>query len=146
MVVGIVTTLNFIVFFTPGQLSPFSIHIIKWQLSANSINILMEENFGFVRKCIPIACGRCVGLYQLTHLRTYAACTGENFIHWLYASCDFRYRWYQNYTLGHFSVWFTKLKHDATGWYHSSDLGPQENKNIWLWNYIDFVPGYLDRW
>ena len=44
MVVGIVTTLNFIVFFTPGQLSPFSIHIIKWQLSANSINILMEEN------------------------------------------------------------------------------------------------------
>ena len=143
MVVGIVTTLNFIVFFTPGQLSPFSIHIIKWQLSANSINILMEENFGFVRKCIPIACGRCVGLYQLTHLRTYAACTGENFIHCMHLVISVT----DGIKITHWGIFLFGSRNSnmmllvgiiAVIWYH-------RRTKIFGCETIDFVPGYLDR-
>ena len=77
MAVGIVTTLSFIVFFTPGQLSILC--IINWQLSANLNKYFLKlEYFLKLRLCsemhlksfVRVLRVGCVGLYQLTHLRT----------------------------------------------------------------------------
>ena len=89
--------------FTPGQWNVLC--IIKWQLSANLNKNIFEDLWwqktpslfrNASQKFCVLRVG-CVGLYQLTQPRTHGKILST-----VYASSDFRYRWYQNYTLGIF--------------------------------------------
>ena len=136
--------------FTPGQWNVLC--IIKWQLSANLNKNIFEDLWwqktpslfrNASQKFCVFACWMC--WFISIDATSYLGRTGENFIYW-YASSDFRYRWYQNYTLGIFLLISRNSNTMVGGTFSQFCCIAGEQKCGCEIILILVQPGYLVRW